>query len=94
MCFLGDLGRLVVANVRVERSPGLRFPSRQVETIQEIPVSTLPRVLSDLQQEVLAFDWWIRNEDRHFGAEGRKSSPRSPRNGWSIWGIMGEQRCS
>lgn len=53
-----------------ELGPGLGFASRHVEYAQEISVSTLPLVPAELQQQVLAFDWWIRNEDRHFGAEG------------------------
>jgi len=53
-----------------ELGPGLGFASRQVENVQEISVSTLPRVPLELQKQILAFDWWIRNEDRHYGAEG------------------------
>jgi hypothetical protein len=64
----------LVAACRIEQAsdlgPGIGFASRQVEYVQEISASTLPRVPVELQQQVLAFDWWIRNEDRHFGAEG------------------------
>lgn len=53
-----------------ELGPGLGFASRQVEAAQEISRSTQRRVPEDLQARVLAFDWWIQNEERHFGAAG------------------------
>jgi len=53
-----------------ELGPGIGFASRQVEFGEEISRSTLQRVSVELRQQVLAFDWWIQNEDRHFGAEG------------------------
>lgn len=53
-----------------ELGPGVGFASRQVEAVQEISRSTQSKVPEDLQARVLAFDWWIRNEDRHFGGSG------------------------
>ena len=49
-----------------ELGSGPAFGSRQVAYAQEISVSTLVRVPLELQQRVLLFDWWIKNEDRYY----------------------------
>ncbi len=43
---------------------GLVFASQLVEDAQEITFADVARVDLALQQKVLLFDWWIRNEDR------------------------------
>ena len=52
-----------------ELGSGLAFGSRQVAYVQEISASTLVRVPLELQRRVLLFDWWIKNEDRHYSEQ-------------------------
>ncbi len=43
---------------------GLVFASHLVEDAQEITFADVEKIDAKLKQEVLIFDWWIRNEDR------------------------------
>lgn len=55
---LGDLGS------------GLVFASRQLPHVQELSLTTRDLVPPELARDVLVFDWWVRNEDRHLTARG------------------------
>ena len=44
---------------------GLVFASRQLPHVQELSLTTRARVPPELARDVLVFDWWVRNEDRH-----------------------------
>ena len=46
-----------------ELGHGPAFGSRRRE-VMELTASAVPEVPEPLQQDVLAFDWWIRNGDR------------------------------
>jgi hypothetical protein len=52
-----------------ELGSGPAFASSQVPYVQEISASTLVRVPLELQRRVLLFDWWIKNEDRHYSEQ-------------------------
>lgn len=51
-------------------SGGLAFASRQVESSSDLLAASVPLISEDMQRKVLAFDWWIRNEDRALSAIG------------------------
>ena len=55
---LGDLGS------------GLVFASLQLPHVQELNLTTRGMVPSKLALDVLVFDWWVRNEDRHLTERG------------------------
>lgn len=44
---------------------GIVFASRQLPHVQELTVTTRELVPAELATDVLVFDWWLRNEDRH-----------------------------
>lgn len=44
---------------------GTVFASRQLPHVQELSVTTRNLVPAELATDVLVFDWWLRNEDRH-----------------------------
>ncbi|EIP98090.1 hypothetical protein OpiT1DRAFT_02540 [Opitutaceae bacterium TAV1] len=44
--------------------PGIGFGSQQVASAMEFEVSLTASIPEDLRLRVLAFDWWIRNQDR------------------------------
>lgn len=48
---------------------GAAFGSRECAT-SELTYSRVDEVASELQQKVLAFDWWVRNADRTLSAKG------------------------
>lgn len=44
---------------------GLVFASRELPHVQELNVSTREHVPDQQARDVLVFDWWLHNEDRH-----------------------------
>ncbi len=44
--------------------PGVGFGSQQVASAMEFEVSLTDAIPADLRLRLLAFDWWIRNQDR------------------------------
>lgn len=55
---IGDLG------------PGYVFASRKLANAQELTPTTRDLVPEDLARDILVFDWWVRNEDRHLTSHG------------------------
>lgn len=53
-----------------ELGAGIAFASRQVRFPQEFSRSHLPRVASQLGEDVRVFDWWVRNQDRTLTQHG------------------------
>lgn len=54
-----------------ELGSGLAFASERLPFVQEFGATTYRRVPQVLRQQVLLFDWWIRNQDRSFrGTDG------------------------
>jgi len=49
---------------------GLSFGSRRVDLVQELTISHLNDVPASVQQDVLIFDWWVRNSDRSLTIHG------------------------
>lgn len=49
---------------------GLAFGSQQVSETLELSLSRVKRVPEELRRKVLAFDWWIQNEDRYLTERG------------------------
>lgn len=49
---------------------GIVFASRELPHVQELTVTTRDLVPDDLATDVLVFDWWLHNEDRHLTALG------------------------
>lgn len=52
-----------------ELGPGQAFGSRK-QAIMEITSPLISQVPKELQQDVIAYDWWIRNGDRNLTAQG------------------------
>ncbi|MEN8177428.1 MAG: HipA family kinase [Pseudomonadota bacterium] len=52
-----------------ELGSGPAFGSQERQ-VTELTVSTVEQVPKDLQQDVLIFDWWVRNGDRCLGEHG------------------------
>ena len=48
---------------------GAVFASRKVMG-QELAASQVPRIPALVRRDVLVFDWWVRNNDRHLTAQG------------------------
>lgn len=48
---------------------GKAFGSRKISVV-ELSASRVDAVPAEIQQDVLAFDWWIRNDDRTLGEAG------------------------
>lgn len=44
---------------------GVVFASRELVHAQELTATTRDLVSPELAKDVLVFDWWLRNEDRH-----------------------------
>lgn len=44
---------------------GIVFASRQIPHADELTVTTRGLVPADVAKDVLVFDWWLHNEDRH-----------------------------
>lgn len=44
---------------------GIVFASRQLLHAQELTVTTRDRVPPEIAKDILVFDWWLHNEDRH-----------------------------
>lgn len=49
---------------------GVVFASGQIDHAQELTITTRDLVPTDMARDVLVFDWWIRNEDRHLSRLG------------------------
>lgn len=49
---------------------GIVFASRELSHPQELTVTTRELVSPDLAMDVLVFDWWLHNEDRHMTERG------------------------
>lgn len=55
---IGDLGS------------GIVFASRELPHVQELTVTTRNLVRPALARDILVFDWWLQNEDRHLTNSG------------------------
>jgi hypothetical protein len=53
-----------------ELGPGLVFASRRLPNVQELNPITRAMVPPSLALDVLVFDWWLHNEDRHLTEHG------------------------
>lgn len=65
--------QLVAIKVRpdiADLGAGLVFASRRLLNAQELTPTTRALVPDRLALDVLAFDWWLHNEDRHLTAHG------------------------
>ncbi|NMG49001.1 hypothetical protein GO613_12915 [Azoarcus communis] len=49
---------------------GIVFASREMPHPQELTLVTRDRVPPELATDVLVFDWWLHNEDRHLTGRG------------------------
>jgi len=47
-----------------ELGVGPAFGSQRHDEVMELTASAIPEIPEELQQDILAFDWWIRNGDR------------------------------
>lgn len=68
---IGDLGA------------GFVFASRKLTNAQELSPTTRDRVPDELARDVLVFDWWVRNEDRHLTDFGGNPN--------MLWDVAGDQ---
>lgn len=59
----GELIRLDFSGALQDLGVGLAFGSRKLGVV-ELSVSHLEHVPQDIQRDVLAFDWWVKNADR------------------------------
>jgi hypothetical protein len=62
---------------------GLVFASRRLPHSQELTPTTRDLVPVALALDVLVFDWWLRNEDRHLTESGGNPN--------LLWDVTGEQ---
>lgn len=65
--------QLVVAKVRADirdLGSGLVFASRKLASAQELTPTTRDRVPNSVARDVIVFDWWVHNEDRHLTVYG------------------------
>ena len=53
-----------------ELGAGVAFGSQQVDVVQELSISHLDDVPVSVQQDVLVFDWWVKNGDRTLTPHG------------------------
>lgn len=53
-----------------ELGAGIVFASRQLPHAQELSMTTRGLVAPELATDVLVFDWWVRNGDRHLSERG------------------------
>lgn len=49
---------------------GIVFASRELPHVQELSITTRDLVPDDMATDVLVFDWWLHNEDRHLTSLG------------------------
>lgn len=49
---------------------GIVFASKEASHPQELTLTTRNLVADELATDVLIFDWWVRNEDRHLTGQG------------------------
>ena len=78
--------QLVEAKVRADirdLGSGLVFASRKLANAQELTPTTRDRVPDSVARDVIVFDWWVRNEDRHLTAFGGNPN--------LLWDVAGEQ---
>jgi len=54
----------------IELGAGVVFASRELPHVQELTVTTRELVSQKLATDVLVFDWWLHNEDRHLTSHG------------------------
>ena len=62
---------------------GVVFASGQVAHAQELTMTTRGLVPPVVARDVLVFDWWIRNEDRHLSPHGGNPN--------LLWDVLGEE---
>lgn len=77
---------LVEARVRADigdLGAGLVFASRKLPNAQELTPTTRDRVPPALARDVLVFDWWLHNEDRHLTELGGNPN--------LLWDVAGAQ---
>jgi hypothetical protein len=58
---------LVTAYGDHDLAPGLAFGSRVATSVHEFEPSLIRHCHADFRRDLLAFDWWVRNEDRQLG---------------------------
>lgn len=66
------LAEVPVELIEADAFPGIRqlgagivFASRELPHVQELTVTTRDLVPDEVATDVLVFDWWLHNEDRH-----------------------------
>ncbi len=62
---------------------GLVFASRRLSNVQELTPTTRDLVPPEAALDVLVFDWWLHNEDRHLTENGGNPN--------LLWDVTGEQ---
>lgn len=62
---------------------GLVFASRRLPHVQELTPTTRDLVPDSVALDVLVFDWWLHNEDRHLTESGGNPN--------LLWDVTGEQ---
>ena len=72
----------VRADIR-DLGAGLVFASRRLSNVQELTPTTRDLVPDELALDVLVFDWWLQNEDRHLTENGGNPN--------LLWDVTGEQ---
>ena len=72
----------VRADIR-ELGAGLVFASRRLHHVQELTPTTRDLVPDPVALDVLVFDWWLHNEDRHLTESGGNPN--------LLWDVTGEQ---
>lgn len=70
------------ADIR-ELGAGLVFASRRLSNVQELTPTTRNLVPDGVALDVLVFDWWLHNEDRHLTENGGNPN--------LLWDVSGEQ---
>jgi hypothetical protein len=66
-----------------ELGAGLVFASRRMHHMQELTPTTRDLVPDGTALDLLVFDWWLRNEDRHLTESGGNPN--------LLWDVTGEQ---
>ncbi|KWZ43431.1 hypothetical protein WS72_11540 [Burkholderia savannae] len=49
---------------------GLAFGSVEHENVAELTMSNIRKISSAVRQDIVVFDWWVRNEDRYLTDRG------------------------
>ena len=62
---------------------GLVFASRLLPNVQELTPTTRELVPDDVALDVLVFDWWLHNEDRHLTENGGNPN--------LLWDVSGDE---